>query len=79
MRVRDEDIPYSDNFKLYMIYRGTSEEMMPEYELQTRLVSCYGTKMNVLSFSPISSVMHEITRYFILGALLWISISQTIA
>ena len=36
MRVRDEDIPYSDEFKLYMIYRGTSEEMMPEYELQTR-------------------------------------------
>ena len=36
MRVRDDDIPYSDEFKLYMIYRGTSEEMMPEYELQTR-------------------------------------------
>jgi len=36
MRVRDDDIPYSDEFKIYMIYRGTSEEMMPEYELQTR-------------------------------------------
>ena len=36
MRVRDEDVPYNDDFKLYMIYRGTSEEMMPEYELQTR-------------------------------------------
>jgi hypothetical protein len=36
MRVRGEDIPFSDDFKLYMIYRGTSAEMMPEYELQTR-------------------------------------------
>ena len=36
MKVRDEEVLYSDDFQLYMIYRGTSEEMMPEYELQTR-------------------------------------------
>ena len=36
MRVKDEDVPYSEDFQLYMIYRGASEEMMPEYELQTR-------------------------------------------
>ena len=36
MRLKDEEVPYNDDFQLYMIYRGASEEMMPEYELQTR-------------------------------------------